>query len=245
MRCGICGEYGHNKTSKNCPSRIVFDHMLNMIDFTQTHHYYRASLNHITSLYPKTICLYNFSIRWNGDFNVLLNDMKLAFMLLPTCNFKYAYHNLNVAVIESHANSLVIDTKTGNFKRYEPHGHGGSDWKGLDKALSAIAKHFNVIYTKPLDYCPRYGIQTMAGLDYGLCQTAVLYNLLSQIDSKNYNYDQVTLTREKSRKALLAFILEFLTVFYIKLPEHFKHMFLHWKDLSVFQQQEIADAIIS
>lgn len=181
------------------------------------------------------MCISNFDILYQGLTNALL--------ILKRCPFPYIFYNLRVTYKGiSHANSILINTKNGNFTRYEPHGSKES-WGDLDVNLTKIAIMNNVAYELPCVSCPFYGIQSMMIDNVGFCQTSVLYNLLSKLD-KNYNYIKTTSRCKTSKNEILSLMTSLLLNIYQKLPNNLKSVFLGYNTLTIFQKKTLEEAII-
>lgn len=243
MICSNCGEQGHNKLNKNCPRNLINQNLSNLYGFSQGPLYYLSSLNYITKIYPEVLCISLSDIRWTGSFKILKDDLSKALSQRKQCPYDFIFYNLRVTRQGiSHANSILINTKNGNFSRYEPHGFSES-WGNLDVNLSKVAQINNVIYEPPAVSCLFYGIQTSMNDNIGLCQTAVLYNLLSKLDKK-YDYRDTILSTKKSKSAIFSLMTDLLLNIYNKLPNELKSVFLGYSTLNIFQKETINQAII-
>ena len=66
---------------------------------------------------------------------------------------------------DAHFNFLIIDNKTKTMERFDPYGvfkedsYKTLDWFDEDMEKFMKKNNFNMIYHKPISYCPQYGLQ--------------------------------------------------------------------------------------
>lgn len=244
MRCGKCGKNNHIATNQDCPYNIIRKNLPNLIKFSHTPAYYESSLNYISNNYMGKFCISNW-MRWDGNKKDFKDQLENAFHSRGLCKLPYVFHNLNIIKNKtSHANYLLFEQISGNFTRYEPHGSLNKDID-LDIILTGFAIENWVTYTAPENHCPIVGIQAMSSDTIGLCQTAVLYNLLSKFDPKKYNYNISTLSQGRAKNALYNLLEELLVHIYEKLHESDKVWFLRYNHLDSLQKIVLEDTIIS
>lgn len=244
MRCGKCGKNNHIATNQDCPYNIIRKNLPNLIKFSHTPAYLEASLNYISNNYMGIFCISKWLV-WDGNKKDFKDQLENAFFSRFLCILPYVFHNLNIAKNgTSHANYLIFEQISGNFTRYEPHGSLDKD-VDLDEILTKFAIKRRVTYTAPENHCPIVGIQTMSGDTSGLCQTAVLYNLLSKLNPKKYNYNISTLSQGSAKNALYNLLEELLVHIYEKLHESDKSWFLRYNHLDSLQKIVLEDTIIS
>lgn len=228
VNCGACGLPGHNNRNPECRIKCSLS---NMYKFTHTGSYYILSLKYILSKYPNKICLSPVELSWDNDRSSFTNLDK-AFISRMYCNLDFIYIKLNLRDRNSsHANYIILNIRTGIFFRYEPHGSNTQNYQ-LDLALYNFAILNNYVYIPPKDFCPYIGIQTMALDTAGLCQTSVLYSLLSVLDPVNYDYVLATSESNIAMYSLVSLASELLINVYMKLSSNLRDKFIRWNSLS-------------
>jgi len=231
MVCGNCGLDGHNNRNLNCPSKLVRKNLTGMAKFTQTQFYYIISLRYITTLYPAKVCLSLGQVVWDAN-NRHISGLTELFINKDVCTFKYMFSNLNIRIDNtSHANFLLLDIRNRTMIRYEPHGSSSRN-DLLDNVLYNFCVYNQYLYVPPVIYCPNFGIQTMSQENIGLCQTSVLYALLSMLNPNKYDYSKATSSKINARKSLGNLMITLLTHIYTILPNNFKSLFLNYDNLS-------------
>lgn len=242
MKCGRCGKNNHIATNQDCVYNIIKKNIPNLIKFSQTPAYYISSLDYISNNYMGIFCVSNWLV-WDGNKEVFRAKLEHAFFSRHLCILPYVFHNLNIKMDgSSHANYLIFEKNSGNFSRYEPYGGINKDID-LDIILTRFAIKWGVTYTAPENHCPILGIQTMSEDTIGLCQTAVLYNLLSKLNPEKYNYNISTLSIGRAKKALYDLLEELLVHIYENLNTNDRVLFLQYRNLSDRQKMILLDLI--
>jgi hypothetical protein len=243
MKCGRCGKNNHIATNQDCVYNIIKKNIPNLIKFSQTPTYYTSSLDYINNNYSGTFCVSNLLV-WQENYDAFRSELEHAFFSRHLCILPYVFHNLNIIKDgSSHANYLIFEKNSGNFSRYEPYGSVNKDID-LDIILTEFAIKWRVTYTAPENHCPIIGIQTMYDDNIGLCQTAVLYNLLSKLNPIKYNYNISTLSKGRAKKALYDLLEELLVHIYENLNTNDRVLFLQYGNLNDSQKTILNNKII-
>lgn len=233
--CTICDQPGHNKNNQLCIFNIIYKNIQNLDSFTHSYHYYSNSFEYLLKRYPNVFCVMGLSLIWTG--NELQNiEYLLPYINSNICKFEYLVVKLSIKSV--HANYLLINLRSKKMYRYEPHGTINYD-KGLEALLPYIGSIIGVDY-KPLeDYCPLFGMQTVSFDSRGMCQTAVLYDILSKLDPKKTKYKNGILDVKVASEELRRVASIFLTNIYYKLPKDLRTPFLYYNSISPFARQTI------
>jgi hypothetical protein len=187
---------------------LVKENFNKMYVFTQSPIYYETSLRIIMGEYKKKFCVPIVTIIWE-DRKKSLSNFEFIKEDLLNCNFDFVYYRLSIN--KNHANYLLFSKKDRIVIRYEPHGILNFNIP-LDTELAYLASSLKYTYVSPDAECPYVGVQANSREMFGLCQTAVLYSLLTRLDPVKYNYKPVQYqTPEASRRRLDNTAIMFLT----------------------------------
>lgn len=232
MECGACGQIGHNRRNRNCIYNVIYNNIEMLDTFTHTYAYYSKAFEYLLIHYPNIFCVSKFDLVWNDRF------LENTEFINTEC--KYNYIVIKLSLNRVHANYLVIDKKSKNISRYEPHGGFFAD-KKLDKWLAGYALYLGLTYTPAENYCPKFGIQFVSFDKRGMCQTAVLYSILTKLDPINTKFKEGSMDSRLANLELRRLASMFLTYIYYKLPKELRTSYLFYNGLSVFAKRAIQD----
>lgn len=117
-----------------------------------------------------------------------------------------------------HANKLLIDFRNKEIEHFEPHGTPkwqASVTEGLFGFLAKIFPKQNYRYVEPLDYCPKYFLQSVTKDNY-CANWVLLYSYLRMV-CKQMNRNQVIELLENKGKAKLIELMKSWTCYIWKI----------------------------
>jgi uncharacterized membrane protein YqaE (UPF0057 family) len=158
-----------------------------------------------------------------------LKNTEYLYDYIETKKCKLNFLIVKLSIEGIHANYLLIDFKAKKIYRYEPHGIARIN-RALDINLTLLGLLTGMVYIPAEVSCPYLGIQTISFDKRGMCQTAVLYDILRFLDPKKTKHKRGVLNIKLASEELRRVASLFLTDIYYKLPENLRAPFLDYNN---------------
>lgn len=239
IHCTNCNQPGHNKNNNKCIFNIIYGNIEKLDSFTHSYHYYSKSLDYLLHRYPKRFCVMGMQILWSeGE----LKNTEYLYDYIETKKCKLNFLIVKLSIEGIHANYLLFDFKAKIIYRYEPHGIARVN-RALDNNLTLLGLLTGMVYIPAEVSCPYIGIQSVSFDNRGMCQTAVLYDILRFLDPKKTKHKRGMLNIKLAREELKRVASLFLTDIYYKLPENLRVYFLDYNNITSHYKQTILSSL--